>query len=405
MARRHLVPCALLAALVLPSAASAAVVAPDLSVSSVAATGGAVAYLDDAGGIWATRVRTDGTTGSPLPVASGQRLVRDLQVVVTDRGETVVVWDTMTSSTSGLVRYAVAAKGIGFSGARTLASVGVSPSATPQAAALRGGTVAVLFRDVRAGTSHGVLRYARRAPGGTFGSARSLGVDGVQPQVEAAPGGGALLAWGRGAVGQRSLEVATAKKGATLPGAASSVAGDVSSLTLAAASDGTAWVTWTRRDATTSGFARRTRAANVSAVGPVQGLGNVAYGVPHVAYGPSAQPLVAWNAKGPGAQPNVTLASAQATGAALGSARPFDAGGFAQTSPLPAWAGTTSSVLFTRQVPGTPTGLRNEVVAADPATGALVVLGQSATIATPAVAGALVAWPQAGGGVSVSLRP
>ena len=109
----------------------------------------------------------------------------------------------------------------------------------------------------------------------------------------------------------------------------------------------------------------------MSAVGPVQGLGNVAYGVPHVAYGPSAQPLVAWNAKGPGAQPNVTLASAQATGAALGSARPFDAGGFAQTSPLPAWAGTTSSVMFTRQVPGTPTGLRNEVVAADPATGAL----------------------------------
>ena len=178
----------------------------------------------------------------------------------------------------------------------------------------------------------------------------------------------------------------------------------MSSLTLAAASDGTAWVTWTRRDATTSGFARRTRAANVSAVGPVQGLGNVAYGVPHVAYGPSAQPLVAWNAKGPGAQPNVTLASAQATGAALGSARPFDAGGFAQTSPLPAWAGPTSSVLFTRQVPETPTGLRNEVVAADPATGAPVVLGRSATIATPAVAGALVAWPQAGGGVAVSVR-
>ena len=75
-----------------------------------------MAYLDDAGGIWATRVRADGTTGSPLPVASGQRQVRDLQVVVTDRGETVVVWDTMASSTSGLVRYAVAAKGIGFSG-------------------------------------------------------------------------------------------------------------------------------------------------------------------------------------------------------------------------------------------------------------------------------------------------
>jgi len=34
-----------------------------------------------------------------------------------------------------------------------------------------------------------------------------------------------------------------------------------------------------------------------------------------------------------------------------------------------------------------------------------IVLGRSATIATPAVAGTLVAWPQAGGGVAVSVRP
>ena len=162
MARRLLVPCALLAALVLPSAASAAVVAPDLSVSSVAATGGAVAYLDDAGGIWATRVRADGTTGSPLPVASGQRQVRDLQVVVTDRGETVVVWDTMSSSTSGLVRYAVAAKGIGFSGARTLASVGVEleRDATGSRAARRDRRRAVPRRAL----GHLARRPALRAP-------------------------------------------------------------------------------------------------------------------------------------------------------------------------------------------------------------------------------------------------
>ena len=126
----------------------------------------------------------------------------------------------MASSTSGLMRYAVAAKGIGFSGARTLASVGVSSSATPQAAALRGGTVAVLFRDVRSGTSHGVLRYARRAPGGTFGSARSLGVDGVQPQVEAAraaarcsPGGGARSGSGpRGRHGEEGRRAARCRE-------------------------------------------------------------------------------------------------------------------------------------------------------------------------------------------------
>jgi hypothetical protein len=46
------------------------------------------------------------------------------------------------------------------------------------------------------------------------------------------------------------------------------------------------------------------------------------------------------------------------------------------------------------------------VVAADPATGEPLVLGTSATIATPAVApGLLVAWPMATGGVAVTLRP
>jgi hypothetical protein len=171
--------------------------------------------------------------------------------------------------------------------------------------------------------------------------------------------------------------------------------------------DGTAWVTCPRPDTTTTGFARRTRAANVGAIGPVQALGNVAYGLPHLALGGDAEPLAAWNARGPGAQANVLLASAAGTGAALGAARPFDAGGFSQTSPLPAWAGATPLVLYTRQVPEAGgSGLRDEVVAADPATGEPLVLGTSATIATPAVApGLLVAWPMATGGVAVTLRP
>jgi len=46
--------------------------------------GAAVAFADASGGVWAARVRADGTTGSPLPAASGQRVARDVQVAVTD---------------------------------------------------------------------------------------------------------------------------------------------------------------------------------------------------------------------------------------------------------------------------------------------------------------------------------
>jgi hypothetical protein len=142
--------------------------------------------------VWAARVRADGTTGSPLPAASGQRVARDVQVAVTDRGEVVVVWAALLDrSGRSAVRYAVAAPGRSFSGARTLAAVGSYSAATPRIAALRGGTVAVIFRDTRPSGSSGVLRYARRAPHGAFGPARSLGRDGVGPQIAAAPGGGA----------------------------------------------------------------------------------------------------------------------------------------------------------------------------------------------------------------------
>jgi hypothetical protein len=329
--------------------------------------------------VLAATLALDGTPGSPLPVAQAQTDVRRLQVLVTDRRETIVVWAAIASRTRSVVRYAVAA--------------------------LRGGTVAVILRDTRPPQRTGVVRYARRAPGGTFGPARSLGHVGVNPEIHASPGGGALLAWARGPLARRVLEVASARRGARLPGTGTSVADRIRAFTLAAAADGTAWVTWTRRTTTTTGWARRTREANRGAVGPVQSLGTVAYGIPHVALGPSSQVLAAWNSRGPDLQAHVLLTAAAGTGAVLGPARPLDAGGFSQTSPVPAWSGDAPLVLFTRQLPN-GNGVRNEVAVADPGTGDALVLGTPATIATPALAasgdGVLVAWPAVGGGVALS---
>jgi hypothetical protein len=384
---------------------SGAIVAADAAGGQPAA----VAFADGSGRVWAARVRADGSLGSPLPAAAGQIDVRDVQVAVTDRGELVVVWAALVNRGSGgaAVRYAVAAPGRSFSGARTLAAVGSNTSATPRIAALRGGTVAAIFRDTRSASGGGILRYARRGPHGSFGTARSLGRDGVSPQIQASPGGGALLAWGQGPLTRRALVVASAQRGAALPGPATSVAGSVRSLTLAASADGTAWVTWTRRDgAGTTGFARRTRASNRSAVGPVRSLGRVVYGLPRVALGPSGSVLVAWSSRGPGASANVELSTAQGAGAALGAPRAFDAGGFSQTSPTPAWLRSTPLVLFTRQI-GSASGEQAQAVAADPATGDATLLADAGGIVTPAVAhsgdGLIVAWAAQGGGVAVSI--
>jgi hypothetical protein len=328
---------------------------------------------------------------------------------VTDRGELVVAWAAVVSRSSGgsAVRYAVAAPGRSFSGARRLAAVGSNTGAAQRMAALRGGTVAVIFRDTRPPRGGGVLRYARRAPHGSFGPARSLGRDGVGPEIQASPGGGALLAWGQGPLTRRALVIASAQRGAPLPGPATSVAGSVRSITLTASADGTAWVTWTRRDPSgTTGFARRTRASNRAAVGPVRSLGTVAYGVPRVALGASAGVLATWNARGPGAVANVGLASAQGVGAGLGAPRIFDAGGFSQTSPTPAWLRTAPLVLFTRQIPVADT-VQAQAVAADPATGEGTLLADAGSIVTPAVAHSgdslVVAWAAQAGGVAVSV--
>jgi hypothetical protein len=370
----------------------------------------AVAFADRSGNVWAARVRADGSLGSPLPAAGGQIDVRDVQVVVTDRGELVVAWAAFVSRSSAgaAVRYAVAAPGRSFSGARRLAAVGSNTGAAQRMVALRGGTVAMILRDravpPRTG---GVLRYARRAPHGSFGPARSLGRDGVGPEIRASPGGGALLAWGQGPLTRRALVVASAQRGAALPGPATSVAGSVRSTTLAASADGTAWVTWTRRDRSgATGFARRTRAGNRAAVGPVQSLGTVAYGVPRVALGASGRVLATWNVGGPSVAAKVGLASAQGAGAALGAPSIFDAGSFTQTSPTPAWLRTMPLVLFTRQVPVADT-VQAQAVAADPATGDLTLLADAGSIVTPAVAHSgdslVAAWAGQSGGVAVSV--
>jgi hypothetical protein len=384
---------------------SGAIVAADAAGGQPAA----VAFADGTGRVWAVRVRADGSLGSPLPAASGQIDVRGVQVAVTDRGELVVAWAAVVSRSSGgsAVRYAVAAPGRSFSGARRLAAVGSNTGAAQRMAALRGGTVAMIFRDTRPPRGGGVLRYARRAPHGSFGPARSLGRDGVGPEIRASPGGGALLAWGQGPLTRRALVVASAERGAALPGPATSVAGNVRSITLSASADGTAWVTWTRRDPSgTTGFARRTRASNRAAVGPVRSLGTVAYGVPRVALGASAGVLATWNARGPGAVANVGLASAQGVGAGLGAPRIFDAGGFSQTSPTPAWLRTAPLVLFTRQIPVADT-VQAQAVAADPATGDGTLLADAGSIVTPAVAHSgdslVVAWAAQAGGVAVSV--
>jgi len=426
---RTLLSFTLVAALVLAVCSSAVAAPPsgftapatlgaNLQVSGVVAAadaaggqGAAVAFADRSGGVWAARVRADGSLGAPLPAAAKQLDLRDLSVVVTDRGELVVVWAALVDrSGRSAVRYAVAEPGRSFSGVRTIATVGSNTGATPRVAALRGGTVAVFFRDARPPSPSGLLRYARRAAHGSFGPARSLGHDGVFPQIQATPRGGALLAWAQGSQTRRALIVASAQRGAPLPGRPSPVAGRVHAVGLFADGDGTAWVTWTNRSPRrlATGAARRIRAANVAAVGPVHPLGTVTYGSPHAAVGAAGQVLAAWNRRGPGAQPNVQLAAASGSGAALGATSTFDAGGFSQTSPIPALLGSTPLVLFTRQVADATGAVPPEVAVADPATGEATVLGGAGNIGAPAVAragaGLVVAWAARGGGVAVSVH-
>jgi hypothetical protein len=84
----------------------------------------------------------------------------------------------------------------------------------------------------------------------------------------------------------------------------------------------------------------------------------------------------------------------------------FDAGGFSQTSPIPAFMGPAPLVLFTRQI-GTTGGEQAQAAVADAATGDATLLGPAGNNGTPAVARSgdslIVAWAAQGGGVAVSV--
>src|SRR3954451_7706811 len=153
---RTLLSFTLVAALVLAVCSSAVAAPPsgftapatlgaNLQVSGVVAAaeaaggqGAAVAFADRSGGVWAARVRADGSLGAPLPAAAKQLDLRDLSVVVTDRGELVVVWAALVDrSGRSAVRYAVAEPGRSFSGVRTIATVGSNTGATPRVGARR----------------------------------------------------------------------------------------------------------------------------------------------------------------------------------------------------------------------------------------------------------------------------
>ena len=326
------------------------------------------------GPCWAARVlRADGSLGSPLPAGSGQADVRDVQVAVTDRGELVVVWAALVNRSNGgsAVRYAVAAPGRSFSGARTLAAVGSNTGATPRMAALRGGTVAVIFRDTRPPRTGGVLRYARRAPHGSFGTARSLGRDGVGPEIQASPGGGALLAWGAG-----SADATGARDRLGPARGAPSRAGHLR-----------------RRQRSLDhahGVRRRHGVGHLDAARQPEGR-PASLGAPARATAPrsdrsnrsgrwptasrasrSARPgsaLATWNARGPGAvaERRAGVGAGRRRGTRRARASSTRAASARPRRP-PRWLRTTPLVLFTRQIAST-SGVQAQAVAADPATG------------------------------------
>lgn len=193
--------------------ATATAVAPDGSSR--------IAWTEAGGSIASVRVTADGRVGVVRTVATGQGGdVRGFQMVATDRYEFVLVWATGTS-----LRYAAAHNRELFRHVHTVARVGSYTSATPDVAALHGGTVAAIWRDY-AYRRQDVIRYARRAPGRSFGRARALRA-GVYPHVEPTPDGGAVVAIQVGSIGHRTSHVATARRGAPVPGAFASVAGRV----------------------------------------------------------------------------------------------------------------------------------------------------------------------------------
>ena len=183
------------------------------TVTAVAPDGSSrIAWNEAGGAIASVRVTADGRVGAVRTVATGQGTdVRGLQMVATDRYEFVLVWTTGKS-----LRYAAAHNRESFQHVHTIARVGGYTSATPDIAALHGGTVAAIWRDYDF-RRRDVVRYARRAPGRSFGAAHALRA-GVYPQVAPTPDGGAVVAMEVGPIGHRTTYVASARRGAPAPG-------------------------------------------------------------------------------------------------------------------------------------------------------------------------------------------
>lgn len=251
-----------------PVRVGGAPVAIDVAAAGPGGTG-VVAWLDRGGEIHAVRVGATGVIGTDHTLARGQGTARDLHAVVTDRGEIVLVWSSFSRERNAVAQIAASPAGV-WGKLHTLGLVGSYTAAMPQLAALNGGTVAAIWRDRSLSNGGATVRYARRAPGRPFGAGRSLGHDGIYPQVAPTADGGALLSWQRGPGGRRVAVIARARRGAPLPGASHDVAGHVRvAAPLFAAANGTVALSWIKREGTTSTL--RTRAVAPS-VGPVRDI-------------------------------------------------------------------------------------------------------------------------------------
>ena len=276
-----------------PVRVGAAPVVIDVAAAAPGGTG-VVAWLDGAGEIHAVRIAANGVIGADHTLAGGQGTARGMHAVVTDRGEIVLLWSSFSRERNAVVQIAAATNGE-WGKLHTLGLVGSYTSATPELAALNGGTVAAIWRDRQSPNGQNTVRYARRAPGRLFGAGRSLGHDGLYPDVAPTAGGGALLSWQRGPAGRQVAAVARARRGAPLPGVAHEVAGRLRfAAPLFAAADGTVALSWIRVESpSTSTLHTRAVAPNI---GPVRDLDAQVYpgAAAELAVGAGRTSIAAW---------------------------------------------------------------------------------------------------------------
>ena len=128
-----------------PVRVGAARVAVDVAAAGPGGTG-VVAWLDSAGEIHAVRMGANGVIGADRTLARGQRTARDLQAVVTDRGETVLVWSSFSRERNAVAQIAASPAGV-WGKLHALGAIGSYTAAMPHLAALSGGTVAAIRRD------------------------------------------------------------------------------------------------------------------------------------------------------------------------------------------------------------------------------------------------------------------